>query len=347
MALRLTWTNRNVIANTINIYRGDAALDPTNLPSPIGTVTNGDKFYVDQTAEFGKTYYYILGTKTDNDLILTPNQKILVADNRGAGPSTLKYGDDNLGYYGTVLSADFFNSSNILAAAKSTTSLPTTLVAPLWHKTIRNGKIIYVPENPFGQCSWQALYQAGLVYGIDANYPDGAPTINTTATNQLVKLALNGENYKVRLLRGVSDGSFANIARADFQSQTSMDDYAGSQDNEWSDLIYGIFNLVPEKQRTINFTETNIDNFFGTPSYEYTNSTAAETVRNRTRVAVQERCSDGTPVNRGVKSHIYSSGSTSPHTKGHMSAQWSQAYNVAVTWVPVIELIEPSVNVTV
>lgn len=347
MAFRLTWSNRNVAANTINIYRGDAPLDPANLPAPIGTVTNGDKFFVDATAEGGKTYYYILGTKTANDLVLTPNQKFLVADNRGAGTSVLKYGDDNLGYYGPLLSADFFNSAAILAAAKSTSGLPTTLMAPTWHKMARNGKIIYVPETSFGQTTWMQIYQAGLVFGIDANFPTGAPTAGVTATNQLVTLTLNGDTYRVRLLRGVSDGSFANIPNSDFVPQISADVYANAQNNEWNDLMYALFNVVPEKQRSMNFTETNIDTLLGTPSYEYSSSQNAEVTRNRTRIAVQERTDANNPVNRAVKNHIYSSGATSPHTKDNLSSQWCQAVNVSITWLPVIELVEPSAVVTV
>jgi len=209
----------------------------------------------------------------------------------------------------------------------------------------RNGKIIYVPETSFGNATWQYLYQAGLVFGVDANFPTGAPTSGLVATNQLVQLSLNGDNYKVRLLRGVSDGSFAGIPNADFSPQISNDTYANGQNNEWNDLVYALYNVVPEKQRSFNFAETNIDTLLGTPSYEYSNSQAAEATRNRTRIAVQERTDGLQVVNRAVKSHIYSSGTTSPHTKDNLSAQWCQAINSSIVWLPVIELIEPTIIV--
>jgi len=336
MALRLTWTNRNVVANSVNIYRGDAALDPTNLPAPIATVTNGDAFYVDQTAENGKTYYYILGTKTANDLILTPNQKILVADNRGAGPSTLLYGDDNLGYYGPLLASDFFTSANILAAAKATVGLPGSLVAPVWHKMIRNGKIIYVPENTFGGVSWNYLYNAGLVYGVDATAA-GDATPPGTPVNQLVKLSLNGEDYKVRLLRGVRDGSYLNIPAV----YASMDDVANSENNEYSDLVYAMCNLVPEKQRTINFAEVNVDTLLGAAASENSSSSNITPRTNASRLWVQE-LTGNLAVTRGQRSISWVS--VSPTTKAHLASINALTVSTTATWLPVIELIEPTVT---
>ncbi|QXO09597.1 hypothetical protein pEaSNUABM11_00173 [Erwinia phage pEa_SNUABM_11] len=344
MALRLSWTNRNVVANAINIYRGNSALDPLNLPAPTGTVTNGDAFYVDQTAEFGKTYYYILGTKTSNDEILTPNQPILVADNRGAGPAALKYGDDNLGYFGTLLSSEFFTSSHIRAAAKDTSGLPSALYAPTWHKMIRNGKVIYLPDIAFGSTTWMSLYTAGLVYGIDANYPADALTTGLTPTNQLVKLSLNGEDYKVRLLRGYSDGSHANILSADI-NDISMDDYAASQPNEWSDLAYGLFNFVPLKQHTVNFADIVLDNIIG-PATNTSSSSSNGPTMTASRITMQERTTTALNVTRARRNAAFSS--VAANSRPNLANIHSHSTGNTCLWYPVIELIEtPTANVTV
>lgn len=336
MALRLTWTNRNVIANAVNVYRGDTALDPANLPAPLATISNGDAFYVDQTAESGKTYYYILGTKTANDLILTPNQKILVADNRGAGPANLLWGDDTLGYYGTLLAVDFFSNANILAAAKTTSGLPSALVAPVWHKMTRNGKIIYVPESTFGVVTWNALYAAGLVFGVDGNVA-GDALVPATPVNQLVKLSLNGEDYKVRLMRGYRDGSYLNIP---VTGAVNMDDLANSENNEYSDLLYGICNLVPEKQRTINFAEVNAEVFLGAAASENSASSNIAPRTNASRFFMQERDGNGYAVTRGNRSISWVS--VSPTTKAHLASIYALLVTASATWLPVIELIEPT-----
>lgn len=344
MSLRLTWKNNNVVMNVINIYRGDAPLDPNNLPAPLAVVSNGDQFYVDETAVFGNTYYYIFGTKTDNDLILTGNQKILVADNRGAGPSTLLLGNDTVGFYGEVLSSDFFTSADIIAALKRTTGIPGNLIQPAWAKMTRNGKIIYVPNSCFGQSTWGDLYHAGLVFGMDSNGPADASLTGVTPTNQKVELSLNGNKYLVRLLRGWGDGPYANLPNY----SGTMEANPNFENNEFSDLIYALQMYTPPRKRTVNFLNYSIEKWIDVPGANWSNSATVNNIINASRIVVQERTSNNNAFNRAARYVIYGPTPPAPGSSGyeHLDSIWYQAINASVQWLPVIELVETSVAVT-
>lgn len=348
MALRLKWDNPNVVTTKTTIYRGDAPLDNANLPAPLVTLDAGVTEWVDNGAKFGNTYYYILGSKTDFDEVLTPNQKILVADNRGVGPSTLLLGDDSLGFFGQILSSDFVNSTHILAVAATTSGLPGTAFTPVWNKFIRKGKIIYVPDRTFGTTAWTALYQAGFVYGVDANGPADAALAGLTPTNQNRVIDFKGYKYKVRMLRGITDRPLTiDLWNAQKSNQEQL---PAPEDNEFNDLVYPLMWPVPLKyQRLPNLFEDAPDAFLGAPWNAYDNTTANNlTLTNR--IWCQERIPTATAAAatvcaRGVRSAVY--GATAyPYTADHLSAMAYNAGNISCFWMPVLELVEDSVTVT-
>lgn len=338
MSLKLQWNNKNVVPTHVLIYRGDAALDSSSLPLPLVTLTNGETEWVDATAQFGKTYFYILGTKTDTDLVLTPNQKITVADNRGAGPSALLVGDDNLGYYGTVSSADFFNSGHLIAVAKKLTGIPTALVQPMWHKFVRKGKIIYLPDASFGMATWNNLYAAGLVYGVDGPLGQGAVQGGTVPVNQLCVMTLNGENYKPRLMRGWSDGVLNNqiVPEAPGYHDTAPN----TENNEWNDLVYPLFFLVPLLQRMENVGVASWDTIVGAPTTNTTSFASMYAAQDTGRCLCQERGISDNPLNRGVRSVVWGQTSPVPHTRNDLSIFATNALNDTRRWWPVIELVD-------
>lgn len=338
MALKLQWKNKNVVPTHVLIYRGDTELNGAALPSPLVTLTNGETSWTDNTATFGKTYYYILGTKTDNDLVLTPNQKITVADNRGAGPGTLLVGDDNLGYYGTVSSADFFNSSHILAAAKKTIGIPTALVQPLWHKFVRKGKIIYIPNASFGTATWNNLYSAGLVYGVDATLGPGAALGSLVPTNQLCVMTLNGENYKPRLMRGWTDSMLNNPTIP--TAGGSHDTAPFTEDNEWNDIVYPLFFHVPMLQRFENVGKASWDTIPGAPTANWSSNENVIALQNAGRCLCQERNSANGVLTRGMRAANYGQSPTLVHDRSYLSVFGVDALNVDRRWWPVVELID-------
>ncbi len=342
MALRLKWDNPNVVTTKTTIYRGDAPLDNANLPAPLVTLAAGITEWVDNDAMFGNTYYYILGSKTDVDEVLTPNQKILVADNRGIGPSTLMLGDDSLGFFGQVLSSDFVNSTHILAAAATTSGLPGGTVTPSWNKFIRKGKIIYVPDRTFGVCQWSSIYQAGLVYGVDANGPADAVLAGLTLTNQNRVIDFKGYKYKVRLLRGITDRPLTlDLWNAQKSNQEQL---TVAEDNEFNDLFYPLVWPVPLKyQRLPNIFDDAPDLFLGAPWNSYDSTTAGNlTLTNR--IWCQERAPNANSaasasVVRGVRVAVYG-GTTYPYTADYISAMAYNAGNLSCFWFPVLELVE-------
>lgn len=347
MALRLKWDNPNVVTTKTTIYRGDAPLDNANLPAPLVTLEAGVKEWVDNDAKFGNTYYYILGSKTDVDEVLTPNQKILVADNRGVGPSTLVLGDDSLGFFGQVLSSDFVNSTHILAASANPTGLPSGTYTPTWNKFIRKGKIIYVPDRTFGVCAWTAIYNSGLVYGVDSTGPADANLTGLTPTNQKSIIDFKGFKYKVRLLRGITDRPLtADIWNAQKGNQEQL---TVAEDNEFNDLMYPLMWPVPVKyQRLPNIFEDAPDAYLGAPWNAY-DSTTANNLTLTNRIWCQERnpaanAATSTICVRAVRSAVY--GATSyPYTADHLSAMQFNTANLSCYWLPVLELVEETATV--
>ncbi|ANZ48731.1 putative virion structural protein [Erwinia phage vB_EamM_ChrisDB] len=341
MALKLTWANPNVVANSIAIYRGDAELNPAALPTPLVVLTNGETTWTDATADYGKTFYYILGTRTANDEVLTASQKILVADNRGIGPSILKFGDDNLGYYGTVLSSDFVGFPDLQAVAAVTMS--TLTWNPVWHKFVRNGKIIYVPDGvPPDFYTWQQIYQFGFMYGIDANYPPGLTLTGLTPTNQNRIIDFKGQKYRVRTIRGWSDDPVSQYVSTVVNGTESDAAALAIKNNEFSDFIYALMTYVPLKQRTENYVETADPGLYvgGAMNAGFNQDTQILEM-NRGRVLCQERDTGGVTANmltRGLRPVGYSS--VPGWTKANLTYIQSRPANVQARWLPVLELID-------
>ncbi|ANZ48453.1 putative virion structural protein [Erwinia phage vB_EamM_Caitlin] len=345
MSLKLSWDNANVVPNSVAIYRGDAELNTAALPAPLVVLTNGEKTWTDQTAEFGKTYYYILGTRTDVDEVFTANQKILVADNRGVGPSVLKFGDDNLGYYGTVLGADFVGYGHLQAV--SAVALAAAAWNPAWHKFVRNGKIIYVPDSFVPQFfTWQQIYQAGFVYGIDATGPAGVNLTGLTPTNQKRVIDFKGQKYMVRLMRGWGDEDLSTFVSTQMTSN-DHDVTANAKNNEFNDFIYSLSSFVPLRQRTENFAENILDKWLNAPYNAGYNDSNQVRESNRGRIMCQERQNPGsgvaTPVLiRGLRATAYAS--LPSYAKGNLSYCAMMGGTQELMWVPVLELIEDGVT---
>lgn len=115
----------------------------------------------------------------------------------------IRYDEENdVGYYGLVEQADFFNFDQIEAAGKTVmggtaTNRDTT---NKWHKFWFKGKVIYSPQRTVRTVStWNNLYAAGFMYGVDGN---GAFPPAGAEVNQLTPIArtTNGKKnwFKIR-----------------------------------------------------------------------------------------------------------------------------------------------------
>ncbi|ANZ50592.1 putative virion structural protein [Erwinia phage vB_EamM_Stratton] len=338
MSLKLTWANPNTAATAIRIYRKDTTFDSSSLPAPLAEIGPLETTYTDTTAVEGNTYYYIIGTVNAIDEVFTPTQKITVSDNRGVGPGVLLGGNGVLGYFGTVAPEDFINSSSILAQAASVTGIPSTLISPTWHKFIRNGKILYVPDTFFGTSDWRYLYQAGFVYGVDGNGPPGFVSTGVTLTNQLRVVVFKGQRYKIRLLRGWSDGPETDIINFN-GAVSNHDNLANTPDNEYNDLVYALCKFTPYKQRVPNFANLEWDKLIGLPTTDWSSSGSQANQINTYRFVCQERWPSGSVLNRGQREVTWGQ-NASPHRRDHVSQIAASIVTQSLYWLPVLELID-------
>lgn len=319
MPLVINWKNQNAQSTTVKVYRGDTPLNPANLPESIGSVNSPSESFLDSTALAGNTYYYIFETISATDRVLTTNQKIQVADRRGAGPNLFQFGDMNYGYYGTITSSDFFTTSQLIAAANNGMVSSMTVIkdTPItWFKFSRNGQTLYVPEKPLGSSAgFSTLFSAGLIFGVTSK-PTGVVVPSIPWVNQNRTITLNGDTYLIRCMKGYSDDLTLVVPNNTFvdEKHTLL--------NEYNDLVYPIVqNVTPLNQRMPTVPEAiTIDTAFVVSGYS--------------SVICQEMADINTAAMRGVAGYA---------TRQKISAHTGGAWNTgAFAWMPVLELI-PSV----
>lgn len=315
---KLSWTNPNgATPITVNIYRGTAPLDRANLSGPLVSLTAGETTYTDTTALRGTLYYYVFETISASDRTVSPNYSITTVPRRGAGPNTLKVGDYNYGYFGSILSASFINI-NALRAAVNFLSGTVQNVSPKWHKFARNGKVIYVPELlPVSGVSYQALYAAGLVFGTGDNGPYNANAGNVV---QNAQVTIGADTYRVRLMRGYNDDYNTFLTNT-----ASVVEPTETFTCEWDDFMYPISLWVPTVQRMANQANNSLTTQgFGASITNY-------------GILCQEKCTNAAstlPLVRG-------SGVTA--TRDGLTRRMVTANTLGGTqpcWWPVLELIE-------
>ena len=130
--------------------------------------------------------------------------------NSGPGNKTLLAGDEQLGFFGEVASAQLIDSGELelwLGISGGTVVTATGLV---WLKFIRKGKVIYYAKTHVRSAlPWNTLYLAGAVYG------ERGPGYNSGAnppTDQLkTKVIQEGDRewmVKARLPRGYNTDPF-------------------------------------------------------------------------------------------------------------------------------------------
>lgn len=128
----------------------------------------------------------------------------------GPGPKTLQYGNEDLGYFGTLAATDFFTQTE-LATAVNMFGGSLEQENPDWIKCFINKKILFIPSQPIRTAlSWNDLYSAGIIYGTEDNgkYP-GSPAVYQTRI-----VGKRGSNFVVRTFgagdpdpSGLADGA--------------------------------------------------------------------------------------------------------------------------------------------
>lgn len=245
MYIDLKWQNLNTAPTVLKIYRGVTPVDRDNLGTPIVTLENGEETYRDNGVVLGATYYYVFETITSGDRHVSANYEVVAINNRGPGPQNLLDGDYKLGYLGTVgsnrlLSArQLYEAVGLINEADQAVLGTITNPYPVWHKYIRNNKMIYVPDAALGfGITWNKLYDMGLVYG------DRGQTTNPfkTGVDQNKRITVGFDEYIVRLMTGCTDSVYEVLPDQN------------TEDNEIDDFIYPMAHIVPHRQRLDNHT---------------------------------------------------------------------------------------------
>lgn len=253
MAFILRWTNPNKLAVTTNIYRDDKALVAGALPAPIATLTAGETQWRDTTAVPGKSYFYQISTTAKNKTVFAPQQQYTIAVKRGIGPMGFLWGNDELGYMGTVPYAEQMNQSQFPQALQELIATAFADRCPML-KFSYQGRILYVFDRYGGyingSTTWATLYQSGLIYGTDDNGPEGNWG-KLTPTKQDAKVLHNNDVYRIRCPRGltVPGDDLLMPFNLDWDTKNHSSIVPALGYNEFNDIIMSSFSNFPPNRR--------------------------------------------------------------------------------------------------
>lgn len=160
------------------------------------------------------------------------------------GPQTMiaSY-NANYGFYGEVPVSQFVDGIELATMVGFSAGDAVNTAEP-WLKFNYNNRTVYIAKKHHRiNLSWEQLYQAGLVYGVNNN---GITPVGT-ATNQLTTFQFNGFTFKVRLMRG------AYLDPADYFD--TANDPSATHWSEWNRLMYTVSAYNPSSQEFPNWAE--------------------------------------------------------------------------------------------
>lgn len=264
MQIKIGFTNPNINAEGIRVYRGTSPLDFANLPAALATIGPTATSYTDTTVLKDQTYYYVFEVFKGTDVVRTSNIKATATFYSGPGNQILKGGDLSAGYYGIVQASDFTDWDSFVGMVGVTLNTKSTTPTQDWLKFIYKGKTLFMPKQPIGTMTWNALYLKGLVYGVDGTGPRDYNV--QTATNQLKIVTIQGMQFKVRLMRALptaanlAAGYLAANNSGGFQvhygtswSADSWDTLYDLTGSEWTDLFIRLLSWTPTSQKGRNW----------------------------------------------------------------------------------------------
>lgn len=92
-----------------------------------------------------------------------------VYPNTGPGPTELRVGDEQLGYFGVADGGLMFTSQELVNAILEGTGLSATAnnTTYEWMKFFYKGKVLFIPKRSMPGTTWDNYYKAGSAYGSD------------------------------------------------------------------------------------------------------------------------------------------------------------------------------------
>lgn len=133
----------------------------------------------------------------------------------GPGPTSLRNYDPtaDTGYFGTIALSELFTIEQI--EARSVTTLPGSPIARdstnRWIKMVHKGKILFIPIRAVRTgVSWNNIYAAGFIYGVDGPGLFQAPTGPVNQLRTIVKTDGTGKKFTflIRAVRGYTTDPF-------------------------------------------------------------------------------------------------------------------------------------------
>lgn len=159
----------------------------------------------------------------------------------GPGSKRLQFGTDNLGYFASVPPSQFFTPNELRKQLGFNLGTDNNNDALNWVKAYYDKKVIFFPQFPFAAgLTWNQLYAAGLVYGVDGpgNYPAASGSVN-----QLKLVNIGKDVFKVRLFR-----AFTSAVNDGYWGNTSTSPIAGNSpwlsESEWSSMCQSLIQGV-------------------------------------------------------------------------------------------------------
>lgn len=323
MGNKLSWVNNNAQPTNVEIYRSLSKLDTANLTNPLVTLTNGETTWEDTGVLYGVTYNYVIQMVSKDGTQKAPTRNIVMQAGlgRGIGPNILQQGDERLGYFGAIAVADFIPTATLAASQAGSGGLSFAAAITQWHKFVRRGKILYVP-NGYGSAAYTytQLYQAGWVFGTDDNGPTDGQV--TTPQNQRRIVNYRGDKYFLRLARGYADAD-SSSAQYDLSNvnQQNHDTLATTPECEFNDLFYPMVQNTPIKQRLFN-VDTVVATTFAVAT---------------SRVIM---CQESSVAKGNMLSRVSSSGLTGRDIMTAIQAVPITRTAATCLWYPVLELLE-------
>lgn len=184
---------------TFVIHRGLERDELTELTQ----LAPGVSEYVDEDVELRTLYYYRIDAKTEDDYVYGTIKTHAWHQERGLGPAEIALGDWELGYFGTINAEELWGSTQPLYFTSIGLTASQFGTISLFHKFAWEGKIIYVPDRPFGYVTGvfsellQNFYINRLLYpvGFPDEYRD--PILTGPTVEQGDHVTINGYNYIV------------------------------------------------------------------------------------------------------------------------------------------------------
>ncbi|QVW28669.1 putative virion structural protein [Erwinia phage pEa_SNUABM_8] len=257
MSFTLRWKNDNPAGSVVKVYRGTAKLNPTALPAPLATLSNGEETWTDTTVLLNTGYYYLL-TVTVNDRTAAGPQKYIVVKNRrgvGSVDQINMFDTDDLAFLGSMDFTEQWSADDFPAGFRALVGVsgPAQLS---FHKFSQNGRMKYMFPNGgryYNKLfSWNDIYNAGLMYGVDGPGPENGRG-NLAPVDQNGLFDFQGDTYRMRCLRGLTLPNESTVMTLPDAWHGVTMTSIGKGRCEYNDLVYPYNEFIPESQPIPNW----------------------------------------------------------------------------------------------